>query len=236
MNPSSNPIVDLIVLSRADTDELRAMTQTTISTAIANAEPGQVNVIVMEQVPGVEYEDALTVRNQRSSFNYNWTANAGAMFGQADWVMIANNDLLFAAGWLAALLDAGHAVVSPVDPGNARQRRLTANETGYETGVHLSGWCFMLHRQLLDEIGGLDDRLSFWCSDDATIEQLRAVGIAPMVVPTSRVYHLVSQTLHTRDDQDDLTWGQVHLFNQLYDRQLGQDNPRYRAWLARRRP
>jgi hypothetical protein len=221
------------MMSRADTPKLMSMTQQAIYTAVDGAEPGALNIVVMEQQPGVAYRDAKTI-TAPEDFNYNRFANVGAALGHADWVVVANNDLLFAPGWLTALLEVDCPVVSPIDPGNARQRQITRDTAGQVTGVHLSGWCFMIARELLDKIGGLDERLSFWCSDDALIQQLLAVGVLPVVTPQAKVHHLVSATLHTRDDQDELTWGQVEVFNELYGCDLGANNPRFLAWVARR--
>lgn len=229
------PVVDVVMLSKATDPRTRRMTQKAIDTCRAGAGSLPVRVIVVEQAPGVSYRHAETIPGPDGPFGYNASANYGAGRGSAAWIMVANNDLVFEPGWLHPLINAGHELVSPHNPGDPRQRDLPeGGETGLVNGRHLSGWCFMISRRLWQAIGGFDERFRFWCSDDATLEQCAAAGVEPMIVPGSRVRHLVSATLR-REGADDgaLTWGQVELFNRLYGRDKFADDPRYRAWLDR---
>src|SRR5690606_19565225 len=142
----SKPLtVDLVMLSRSSTPEVRAMTQKAIRSAVEGAPNHRVNVVVVEQVPGVRYDDA-TMIYETGEFAYNRFGNIGAETGSAPWIMLANNDLEFEPGWLDALLAAKHDVVSPANPGDARQHGVTKNEVGEVNGKHFSGWCFMIRR------------------------------------------------------------------------------------------
>lgn len=232
--PDQPPLVDVVILSNATSAHLRRMTQQTIDTCLAGANTMPVRVIVLEQQP-VRYQHAETV-HAPGEFGYNAFANRGARLGSAEWIMIANNDLIFEDGWLHQLVAAGHPLVSPLNPGDRRQLDLDGNETGRTNGRHLSGWCFMIRRDLWTRIGGFDERLRFWCCDDAVLEQCVAAGVDPMIVPAARVRHLVSATLRSSTsstDRDALTWGQVDLFNRLYGRDKFADDPRFVAWRAR---
>jgi glycosyltransferase involved in cell wall biosynthesis len=232
------PIVDIVVLSKADTDELRRMAQHTIDTARAGAGEHTVNVVVIEQQPGVRYRDAVTL-HEPGEFAYNAFANKGIATGRAPWVMVANSDLEFHDGWLDALLAAKHDVVSPACPRESRQSRVQRNETGTENGKHFSGWCFMMARSLWETIGGLDEDFRFWCADDSVIEQVKAVGVLPMLVPEAKVTHLISRTVGSRalasDPEDDgsLTWAMVRRFEQKYGVAKFANDQRYKAWKAR---
>lgn len=229
-DPSAPPIVDVVILSKAPTFKLRGQTQRAIDTCRVGAKGFGVNVIVMEQDPEATYRNASVIRNP-GPFHYNRSANTGAAAGSAPWVMVANADLVFEAGWLAALLRADHPVVSPLNPGDYRQRRLAAPESGYVNGRHFSGWCFMVRRELWEQLGGFDERVSFYCSDDVVIEQLRAVDTPPMVVPAARVRHMAGGN---GSQPDDLTWGQVVIFNELYpERAKFVDDPRLVAYCER---
>ncbi len=231
------PIVDVVFLSKATTPELRDMCQHAIDTCIAGAGDHTVNVVVIEQA-GARYRDAITI-HETGDFNYNEFGNIGAATGSAPWIMIANSDLDFEPGWLDALLDAKHDLVSPVDKNEGRQNRLTNNETGTQCGQHLSGWCFMMSRSFWEKIGGLDRDFRFWCADNSLIEQALAVGVKPMVVPKARVTHLISQTIGGRgkaqdpDDDGSMTWQMVRLFNKKYGKNLFNGDARYRAWQAK---
>lgn len=209
------PIVDVVVLSYAKTPELAAMTQNTVTSCVAAANSLPVNVTVLEQQEGQTYEYADTV-HAPEAFNYNAFANRGAALGSAEWIMIANNDLIFHDGWLHQLLAAGHPVVSPKEPRDERQTDIHSNALGYTIGRHLSGWCFMLRRELWEKIGGFDDCCSFWYSDNVVAEQLRAIGVTPMLVVDAVVEHLRSVTLNQMENYDELTRQQQAVFEGRY--------------------
>lgn len=229
-----DPVVDVVILSKADSPEMHAMTQNAINTCIAGANRMPVNVIVLEQQPGVVYRMAQTVEIP-GEFNYNRFANRGVMLGSAPWIMIANNDLVFNDGWLHHLLIAEHPVVSPKCPHDKRQQQFTENTTGCVVGQHFSGWCFMMQRQIWREIGGFDDDVRFWCSDNAVMQQLQAIDIEPMIVPAAQVEHLYSMTLKRVKDDDDLTWRQVAIFNDKYDQHILEHHPMYQRWMQSER-
>lgn len=225
------PIVDVIILSKATKYRDSLMTQKAIDSCIVGANGLPVNIIVIEGGVG-EYHSAATIHT-RDRFNYNQFANRGAALGRADWIMIANNDLLFRDGWLHNLISAGNEVVSPHEPNDPRQKAIVKNELGYQCGRHFSGWCFMIKRSLWDKIGGFDDDVTFWCSDDVVIEQVRAVGVTPMIVKDSVVEHLGSVTLTKQPDeaQQDMKWRNVYIFNKKYNKNKFSDHPEYIKWL-----
>lgn len=225
------PVVDVVILSNAKTAKLRRMTQHAVDTCLAGANGLSLNITVMEQT-GARYQNATTVYNP-GPFNYNRSANAGAVLGTAPWVMIANNDLVFHDGWLHQLIAADHPVVSPLNPGDSRQRDMIENTAGPTNGRHFSGWCFMIKRDLFERIGGFDESVAFWCSDDATVEQVKAAGVLPMLVPGSVVRHLGSVTLKAEPNADDLTWRQVDAFNRKYGATKFVTDPRFIAWKQR---
>jgi len=230
----AKPVVDMVILSDAVTQPLTRMTQHTINTAISGAAGLPLNVIVVEQQPRRTYQHAQTV-HLAGVFGFNKFANHGARLGAADWIAVCNNDLEFHPGWLKALLAADHPLVSPKNPGDPRQQQITENTTGDVNGRHLSGWCYLIRRELWQQIGGLDEEFTFWCCDDALIEQAKTVGVQPMLVPAARVKHLVSATLtHHNQDRDQLTWAQVEHFNHKYGHQKFINDPRFAAYRQRK--
>lgn len=233
-NPSPrllpDPLVDVVILSKADTPQLRRSTQRTIDTALSGAAPLPINIIVVEQHKGVTYRGADEILHPRGDFNYNKFANWGASHGHASWIMVANNDLAFHDGWLHHLLAADHPLVSPKCPNSQKQHEVNTNTIGSKTGQHLSGWCFLISRSLWKDMGGFDDCVSFWCADDVVIQQAKQLGIEPMLVPDAVVTHEVSQTLKTSTTPDELTWAQLHIFIQKYGYHDLQDHPQYLEW------
>lgn len=222
--------VDVVFLSRG-TPLLRHLTEDAVASCLATA-GGAVNVIVMEQIEDVTYEGA-TVIAAPPDFAYNKFANIAAATGDAEWIMVANNDLIFQEGWLDPLLLAGNDVVSPVDPGLERQAGFTENTLGTEIATHFSGWCFMLRRTLWEKIGGFDEDFTFWGADMSQMQQFLNAGVTPMIVPESKVRHLDSQT-HSRMRNKNCirTWAEVWKFEQKYGilEPRFQRSPKYSLW------
>jgi GT2 family glycosyltransferase len=115
-----------------------------------------------------------------------------------------------------------------------RQKDCVTNETGYQCGRHLSGWAFMIKRDLWNKIGMLDEDFDFWFADNSLIGQLKLIDTPPMLVPTSKVDHLGSMTLKNRTikDQSDLMWSKLELFNKKYKESLFTGHPTYLKWKA----
>jgi hypothetical protein len=88
----------------------------------------------------------------------------------------------------------------------------------------------MIDRNVWEDMGGFDDCVSFWCSDDVVIQQAKEFGIEPMLVPDSVVTHEVSQTLKASTTPDELTWGQLHIFIQKYGHHDLELHPAYQEW------
>lgn len=225
------PLVDVIVLSKATKYRDSLMTQKAIDSCLRGSNGLPVNIIVIEGGIG-QYRGATTIPT-REKFNYNDFANKGAAIGKADWIMIANNDLTFHDGWLHNLISAGNEVVSPHEPNDARQKGIIKNELGDQCGRHFSGWCFMIKRTLWEKIGGFDTDVSFWCSDDVVIEQVKAEGVLPMIVKDSIVDHEASSTLsqQTEDQQSELKWRNVYIYNTKYSKNKFAEHASYIKWL-----
>lgn len=228
------PVVDVIILSKANDGRTQRMTQQAIDTCLYASNGLPVNIIVLENGAALGYKRATTI-SKPGKFNYNAFANYGAEQGSAEWIMIANNDLVFRDGWLHHLIAAGNDVVSPHEPNDARQKGIIKNELGEECGRHFSGWCFMIRRTLWQDIGGFDTDVSFWCSDDVVIEQVLAKGVQPMLVKESLVEHRPSTTVNALPsaEQDELKWGNVHIFNTKYGKNKFADNENYQRWVRR---
>lgn len=216
----NEPIIDVVFISDSKDIAIKQMTQKAIDSCIRGAAGLKVNVVVVESRKGIRYRNAKMIYPD-TPLNYNGYGNIGFKTGSAHYVMLANNDLIFNLGWLTELIAANHPVISPKSPGDPRQNDIKVNTEGTKTGRHFSGWCFMMEREVWEKIGGLDEDVSFYCSDDATIEQVKAIGIEPMLVPKSIVRHLGSTTLKKLDNESrkELTDEQVRIFNKKY----GQD-------------
>lgn len=231
------PLVDVVILSKAKDRMGQRMTQDAVDSCYYGSNGLPVNITVVEGGMSYRYEHANTIFN-RDKFHYNRFANEAASLGKAEWIMIANNDLTFHDGWLHHLIAAEHDVVSPHEPNDPRQKHITANTTGDTCGTHFSGWCFMIKRSLWEQIGKFDEDVTFWCSDDVVIEQVKAAGVMPMIVKDSIVDHNVSMTLRREPtaSQADLKWGNVYIFNKKYNKNKFASHPEYMEWLKQNKP
>jgi len=229
-----NPIVDVIILSKAIHRHTQKMTQAAVDSCFYGSNGLPLNVIVVENGNRYEYRNATTI-HKRDKFNYNHFANTAAETGSAEWIMVANNDLVFSDGWLHHLIAAGNDVVSPWEPNDKRQADITENTLGDTNGKHFSGWCFMIKRKLWEQIGGFDTDVDFYCSDDVVIEQVKALGVTPMIVKNSVVEHKVSQTFRgvSPQEYDNMTWKNVYIYNTKYNKELFKGNARYEDWVRR---
>lgn len=232
LGSNTNAVIDIIILSNAFQSRFKAMTQQAIDTAFATSTGLAINIIVMEQQPGVEYHKAKTY-HQTGEFNYNKFANIGASYGNAKYIMISNNDVIFKPGWLHELLLSDLPLMSTHCPYDIRQRGINKNETGDIVGRNFSGWNFVISRSLWSSIGGFDEDFGFYCADNSVLEQCRSVGVLPTLIHNSLVHHLGSQTLKTVRNRDDLTWKYVDLFNKKYNKELFQTNREFQIWKAK---
>lgn len=226
-----DPLVDVVILSDSKSAYYINLCKQTIESCIKGANGLPVNIIVIEQQPNVKHANAITIYLS-DKFNYNKFANIGAAKGSAEWIMIANNDLIFQDGWLHNLLAANYPVVSPKCPNDPRQVSVQENETGIINGRNLSGWCFMMKREVWSRIGGFDEEFNGWFADDATLQQCLKIGIEPMLVANSHVKHLGSQTLLKlpAKEREDLCWGKLERFNEKYNQTKFIDNQNFLAW------
>lgn len=226
--------IDVIILSNAKTPELKQMTQTAVSTCLETAGGINIRITVIEQNPRVFYRGARVKQPENESdFNYNERMNQGVQLSGAEYVLLANNDLVFNEGWAQELLRTNYPVVSPICPKDPRHVGLTKNEKGSVCGRNFSGFCFMIKRELWNQLP--QKRLQefpFFYADNVVVEELLELGIEPMVVPSAVVRHLGSTTLKTlpTKEQQELMWAQTEKYNQMYNKKLFEDNKDYIRW------
>lgn len=129
-------------------------------------------------------------------FNYNQCINIALqnINKNYEWICICNNDLVFNISWLDSIklnLQKNPDVKSVCPRYSIKQKE---NEFGYICSGYILGWCFMFHKDVLDEIGEFDENFDFYFQDDDYAEQLKKYNIKHMSVATSIVTHLGQQT------------------------------------------
>ena len=197
------------------------------------------NIAVREQVSEYEKQNIPVAKHINEAdiilypdldveFGYNKYMNLGLEFlahnSDNEYVVLANNDLLFQPGWWAniykAMEDNNLLSACPISPKSNRHRNLdpTSEEVmfGYEIRPHLPGWCIVQKRkQLYGIIGKLDEDFSFWFCDNDYGNTLKQYGIKHGLVLNSHVQHLGNPdgpTINTTDPKirEKITGDHVH--------------------------
>lgn len=211
--------IDVIIVSDAKNPMLKRMTQNAILSLHNSDGVIKFNPIVIE-AKNVIFNGAKTY-GYDFPFNYNKCLNYGASKCSNDIILFCNNDLIFSHGFMRGLLMAfkmGYKSVSPINPGCMWHKGFKVGNQiieGYQTGVHVAGWCIGMTRDAYNRIGGFDETVSFWYSDNLYCEQIKTANVKHCLVCNSVVFHIESKTLETKGVRDyhDMTEGQKKKYN-----------------------
>lgn len=185
---------DLIIVSQSK-GELIEMTKNCIASARADA--ADLNVIIVETAEIQKY-DAEKIIKYDGEFCYNRALNIGLQHAKGDVHILANNDIIFYAGWsqIGPLMESNgyhSASVLSQDPKGFKRGEYVYE--GYEIGRHVAGWCLFMDSFCRDQIGKLDESVNFWYSDNLYALQLAKAGIRHGLFCNLRVDHITSRTL-----------------------------------------
>lgn len=208
-SPAQPVCIDVVILSFAKNAELRAMTETCLSTLLASESPDKIifDVIVVESNhKAPEYTQAgVRTLYLPGPFNYHQYMNEGIKRTNAAFVAICNNDLYFHPHWASELLQAfaddpqlisASPACSLHHPNNGFALD-SGNYPGYRVLKEISGWCLVFRRSMLKTTGMLDERFYFWYADDDYARTLEKYGLKHALISSSVVDHLESKTLKT---------------------------------------
>jgi hypothetical protein len=215
--------LDLVLVSDAKSPDLKNLTDIAIASAGTS-----INIIVIESNHEVTYPNVKTI-HPTIPFNYNAYLNIGANAGYSDYIFFGNNDLIFMENWEVNLIEEmisnkvdSASPISPVFYLPDSPRINTGSLFGYELMTRFCGWAFIWTRELYNKIGKLDEDFIFWCSDNATIEQLKSFNAQHILVTSSLVQHLGNSTLTTLNNHlmYEYTISEVDKFNKKFKRDL----------------
>jgi GT2 family glycosyltransferase len=212
--------IDVIILSNAKTQELMELTQSTIKSCLRSETEIGFNILVFEQMPGINYLSATTC-HITEDFNYNRFMNYGIEQTDSPYVALCNNDLVFSEGWASNIIRAMKTFnlysASPLCPDSTHKGSKIV-DFGYNNRHHMSGWCIMCDRRLFKIIGRIDEDFPFWFADNAYAEQLKKFNVKHALVRNSVVKHLGSSTLNTLDPttHNEITRGYIRKFIAKY--------------------
>lgn len=199
--------VDIIILSYAKEEKLKALTEQTIETLFASENIALINfnVLVIESERSIapyQYSNSKTIY-PKEKFGFHTYHNIGLKQTNSDFICFCNNDLIFEKGWASAIFkamekDSELMSLNPYCPGFHEDKlQLLAEEItyGYTNGIHFTGWCFFTKRTLFNITGFFDEHFKFWFCDDDFRLTLQKHGIKNALIKNSRVRHLYSETL-----------------------------------------
>jgi GT2 family glycosyltransferase len=176
------------------------------------------NVIIIESSDRkIELGQNSTLESPKP-FNYNKSMDLGIKHSNNEWIVMANNDLLFEKNWFSEILNAKKerpdisSFSSWNNISNWHNDRLPNCEDireGYGIGYELCGWILIIKREDYLKLNIVND-VSFWCSDNVYDDEIRRNELKHALVKKSIVNHLTSKTLFSgKVDVENLTAGQV---------------------------
>ena len=224
--------IDIIILSYGKTEQMRAITQQCIDSLVLSEDPDKIgfNILVIESEKSMapyQYTGSNTIYPD-TDFGYNKYMNIGIQATNNKYICLCNNDLVFHKNWATELLkvfDSSSKIVSAnpycdnfdydikiKNSGNVIRRDKNPNISGI-----LTGWCIFTRRSLFDKIGLLDEQFTFWYADTDYEFTLKKHRLIHVLVKSSVVTHLVSQSHDLLlDKKDELTIGQKAIFSKKW--------------------
>jgi GT2 family glycosyltransferase len=205
--------VDLIFLANTVDEKQYGITQRAINTLRWSEDDIVFNIIIVETnanylESGFVYHDC-NVITPSEEFHYNKYLNHGLKQTSSDWIVVANNDVIFTKRWMTNMLKFNETnphikSMSPYEPNWHPEKGIQGGpifSLGYRASYEVAGWCIVFHRSLIELCDLFDERFKFWYQDNDYGETLKSKNIQHALVGNSRVYHMVSQSYETIPDE-----------------------------------
>ena len=220
--------LDVVFVSDAKTNDHLLLTLDSVGTLLASDNNIDFNVAIVEN-RDILYEEMfnhiegnIKTVHYDFKFNYNKCLNLGASKLSAAHILFCNNDLIFHRDSIRRLFK-GFGSFRSVSPycNLSHPTRIYNNPTksgnflksGHRIGSRIAGWCIGMERSLFDEIGGFDEDVDFYYSDNIYADQLISAGVEHALVCNSFVDHLKSMTLKDHGNVHSLTSAQKRKYN-----------------------
>lgn len=232
--------IDIIILSYAKNNELKQLTEQTISSLRASEDPAQIqfNIVVIESnnhLKPYQFNHSLTIYPD-TEFGYNKYLNIGLRATSNQYVCLCNNDLIFHKGWASEIWNVmnKHPLIKSANPFCDQfnyQTPITNNKQLVEGSTAnlfkgiLTGWCIFIKRELIDIIGYFDERFSFWYADRDYGKTILAHKIKHALVINSKVTHLGNKS-HNAISKKTLQQF-THDQKAVYENKWGKDKTSY---------
>lgn len=197
--------IDVIILSYAKNDSIIKMNNNCINSLNTSSENHKFNILLVETESTKEYkypQENVTVIQPKIEFNYNKFLNIGLKECKNDWVLISNNDTIYHNNFLENMMLAHQydnfiLSMSPMDDGWHRHQtfdKSTGIYYGYRTSYEVAGWSILVHKSVIEKIGGFDEQFTFWYQDNDYANSLMENNIKHALIRNSKVTHLLSKS------------------------------------------
>jgi len=202
-------MIDVIIISATLNDIIKEMTQNAINTCGGNV------YIVETHDKDVKYSNCKMLYFIKDNFSYNKAVNFGISKTKSEYVGFFNNDVIFHDGWITEIIGQMKKYnVFSASPFCKLSHQKTSEEVvkGYEVRKHIAGWGIVVNREVLKQIGKINEDVDFWRSDYVYAEQLKQNNIEHMLCCNSFVTHMDggSKTLSISKNKKELTLGQYN--------------------------
>ncbi|WP_316796710.1 glycosyltransferase family 2 protein [Pedobacter agri] len=225
--------IDIIFLSYAKNEHLKALTIQSIKTLLASEDTTKIqfNILVIESNKALEpYQfDNTTTIYPNEEFGFNKYLNMGIRASSNRYVCLCNNDLIFHKNWASNILKALHkySTIYSANPfcdkfnyderiGYFKQNIILRSKNP-ELNGGLTGWCIFVKREIFDIIGLLDEQFTFWYADNDYDLTLKKNNIEHALIMNSKVTH-VACTSHDLlgSTLNEMTYGQYLKFQKKW--------------------
>ncbi len=228
--------IDIVILSYAQTEELKQVTANALTSLINSEDPELIkfNIIVVESQKDLkpfQYEYGETVYPD-VPFGYNRYMNIGISMTSAPYICLCNNDLLFHPQWATEILKPfkryrSLSSASPMCTIHHTKLGMEPNIgllAGHRERVEVSGWCLFFKRNMLKLIGHLDENFMFRHASHDYTHLLTVLNLHHVLVTSSIVDHLDHTTLNKQDPErfNELMFKQDIYYEKKWGYRLGR--------------
>lgn len=171
-----------------------------------------------EYLHGLPYDNVKVIRTNRKE-TFAVSNNLGLRLAEGEYVIFLNNDTIVSNDWDSKMLSHFDNVpfknigaVGPVSnmSNGSQMVKKQKSEAWYEghkgrwkhTGI-LYGWCVMVKKHILDEIGGFDERFeNAWEDNDLSL-RIQLAGYKLIIAYDTYIDHVGQGTLKTQLSQEE---------------------------------
>lgn len=196
----------LIVLSKTDSDAIFQMNKQCFETFIKSVEyiDSTFEIILVESNKEAKYDYSmpnLKIITPDADFNFHKFLNIGIKQSSGNYYILSNNDVVYTKDWLKQLqqVATNNPKIQSFSPYDLKSNKLPVETIknnsfvlGYDIQKHLTGWCIIIHKEVIDKIKKLDERFSFYYADFDYAMQLQKHNINHALVTGANVNHLES--------------------------------------------